>query len=467
MRNDHTATRERSSRVRGFVRSRFLKPVVFAGYFVVLSIAMTTSAAAHVKWFVNCNVSDTPLPLYAVFTTTFFQYLALFLSLFYLACLAERTAFGFTLLRLLDRCTALLHARADELLRAAAAVSFALLWANGTVILTPELTASSISLSAIQLLIPIYLFCRATVPAAGAGIIVLYGYGVATYGLFHMLDYPVFVGLGIFFMLSVSHNVKLHAFRFHVLRWTVALSLLWPAMEKFLYPSWVAAIAIVHPELTLGFPVATVITAAGIVEFGLSFALFWTPLARRLAALALILLLTSATFDFGKVDGIGHMMIIVILLVIFADPRGKPQCCHPGLAPLVSGMALLATIFLYAGGHAFYYVSKSVALAPLISGAALLAFVAFCLQGLPEAWCQIATALWRRPMISRSGNALYRHSPPTSPASARASSSDVFDQCRRRSAAAAGLAGGISRGAADRRNGSRANPVWALHPGSG
>ncbi len=37
----------------------------------------------------------------------------------------------------------------------------------------------------------------------------LYGYGVATYGLFHMLDYLVFVGLGVFFALSVSRNATL------------------------------------------------------------------------------------------------------------------------------------------------------------------------------------------------------------------------------------------------------------------
>jgi hypothetical protein len=388
---DHAAMREKSSRNR--LRSSFVKSAIFVGCSVIGSIAMTSTAAAHVKWFINCNVSDDPLPPYAVFTTTFFQFLALFILLFYVACMVERTAFGSILSRVLDRCTASLHGRADELLRAAAAVSFALLWADGSVILTPELKGSGTSLSAIQLLIPIYMFSRATLPAAGAGIIVLYGYGVAAYGLFHMLDYPVFVGLGIYFILSVSHDVRLLAFRCLVLRWTVALSLLWPSMEKFVYPSWVAAIAIVHPELTVGFPVATVVTAAGIVEFGLSFALFWTPLARRLAALALMLLLTSATFDFGKVDGIGHLMIVAILLVIFADPEGKPLRCHPALAPLVSSATLLATIFLYVGGHALYYASRGSALVSLMSGMALLVFIALCFRGLPQPWLRMMKAL--------------------------------------------------------------------------
>ena len=159
--------------------------------------------------------------------------------------------------------------------------------------------------------------------------LLLYGYGAASYGLFHMLDYPVFLGLGVWFALSVSCNSKLLAFRFDFLRWTAALSLLWPSMEKFLYPAWVAAIAVDHPELTLGFDVSTVVTAAGIVEFGLAFALLWTPLVRRLAALAFVVLLTAATFDFGKVDGIGHLMIIVILLVVLADPEGRPAHVVP------------------------------------------------------------------------------------------------------------------------------------------
>jgi hypothetical protein len=226
-----------------------------------------------------------------------------------------------------------------------------------------------------------------------------------------MLDYPVFLGIGIFFILSVPQNPKAVAVRFHLLRWTVAVSLLWPAMEKFLYPSWVAAIAIVHPELTLGFPVATTVTAAGIVEFGLSFALFWTPLIRRLAALALMLLLTSATLDFGKPDAIGHSVIVAILLVVFADQEGKPLRCHPTFAPLVSSAALLATIFFYSGGHALYYGSNSPVLMPLLSGMALLAFIALCFQGLPQVWLQIIEALRQWLIVDEAGNARHRSSP--------------------------------------------------------
>jgi len=365
-------------------RSRAATAAIWLGCAVVSAIPMATAASAHVKWFVTCNASDDPLPPQAVFTPTFGLFAALFVTVLYVGCAIEQTKLGASLSGLLDRWTAPLHNRTDGLLRAVAAVSFTLLWADGDCILTPELKGSSIWLSAIQVLIPLYLIARATLPAAATGILVLYGYGAATDGLFHMLDYPFFLGLAAYFALSVSQNAKLRSFRFDCLRWTVALSLMWPSMEKFLYPSWIAPILAQHPELTLGFDVGTVITAAGVVEFGLAFALFWTPLVRRFAAAALALLLFSATFDFGKMDGIGHLMIIALLLLVFADPGRKQASCRPAVAPLVGGTTLLAVIFLYAGFHTLYYGSSPAAVAPLVSGAALaLLTVSFlCLPGL-------------------------------------------------------------------------------------
>jgi len=379
-------------------RLRITKLMVFAGCLAISWMSTATTAAAHVKWFVNCNASDEPLPVRDVFTARFFFCATLFLAVFYVACEAEESAVGVAVSRLLDRWTAPLHRRTEDLLRAAAAISFALLWADGSLILTPELKGSNFWLLAIQLLIPAYLFTRATLPAAGAGIFVLYGYGVATYGLFHMLDYWVFLGLGGYFALSVSNNRRILAFRFDLLRWTVALSLLWPAMEKFVYPAWVAPIAITHPEVTFGFDVALVVTAAGIVEFGLSFALFWTPLVRRLAALAFAVLLTAATFDFGKVDGIGHMMVIIILLLVFADPGRKQASCSPPLAPVASCAAWAATIFLYTGAHTLYYRSWSEALAPLVGAALSLAFILVRLRWASEVFLP-TTARRPRPAV--------------------------------------------------------------------
>ena len=355
---------------------------------VIGAIATATAASAHVKWFVTCDPADDPLPTQAVFTPTFWLFSALFVTVFFVACVIEETTLGVSLSRLLDRWTEPLHQRTDGLVRAVAGVSFALLWADGSVILTPELRGNTTWLAAIQVLTPIYLVSRATLPAAAVCILVLYGYGVATYGLFHMLDYPFFLGLAGYFALSASRNDRLRSFRFDWLRCTVAFSLLWPSMEKFLYPAWIVPILTEHPELTLGFDVATVITAAGVVEFGLSFALLWTPLVRRVAAATLALLLFASIFDFGKMDGIGHLMLITLLLLVFADPGRKQAYCHPVVAPLVSGTVLLAVIFLYAGSHTLYYHSSLAALEPLAKGMglALLAISFLGLTGLAYGW---------------------------------------------------------------------------------
>jgi hypothetical protein len=362
------------------VGSRAVTAMIWLAVTVISTIPIATPAYAHVKWFVVCDSSSDPLPLPTVFTRIFWLFLVLFVTLFGAACQIEETIVGRFLSSLLDRCTDTLHQRTDALLRAAAAVSFALLWADGTVILTPELKRDASWLSTVQVLIPLYLFARATLPAAAAAIFVLYGYGVATYGLFHMLDYPFFLGLAAYFALSASQNARLRFLRVDCLRWTAALSLMWPSMEKFLYPAWIAPILMAHPRLTLGFDVATVITAAGVVEFGLSFALFWTPLVRRLAAAALVVLLVAATFDFGKIDGIGHLMIITILLSVIADPGRKHAGCRPIVAPLVSGLVLLALIFLYSGSHALYYGSPEAAVVPLMGGAALLLASFLCVR---------------------------------------------------------------------------------------
>jgi hypothetical protein len=400
MRSDYTATSGGNVLALDAPRigSKGAKSVCLIACAVVGLLLTSRTAAAHVKWFVNCNANDDPLPAMAVFTGTFFLFFGVFLMLFYVGCKCERTTLGTNVSQFLDHITAPLHRRSDELLRSVAAVSFALLWADGRLILTPELKASSVWLSAIQLLVPIYMFWRVTLAAAGAGIILLYGYGVATYGLFHMLDYPVFIGLGAFFALSTSQNTKLVAFRFDFLRWTVAATLLWPSMEKFVYPGWVAPVAIAHPEITLGFDVATVVTAAGVVESGLALALLWTPLIRRLAALVFIVLLTAATFDFGRVDGIGHLVIITILLVVFAQPGSSAERRRPMLAPLVGGIAVPAVIFLYTGGHALYYGSKSASAAPFAIGAMMLAVLFFCLNGLPR------SGLLRGLVIGRASN---------------------------------------------------------------
>jgi hypothetical protein len=397
MEMDRTVSREHSRPERNYkhVASQLFKASALVGCLTINTFPMATTASAQDnRWFAVCNVSDEPLPIEKAFTSTFFLCAALFLTLFYFVCAVEQTAFGAALSRFLDRCTEPLRRYREPLLRAVSAASFAMLSTGIGPILNQvsqhfgdlrssisHLNLGAIWLPVIQLLIPVYQLARATVPAAGAAILVLCGYyGAVACGPFHMQDYPVFVGLAIFFLLSVIQTAGFRAFRFDVLRWSAALSLLWPSAEMFVYPSWIAPVAQAHPELTFGFAVDQVVTAAGVVEFGLAFALFWTPLVRRLAALTLAVFFAAAAFEFGRIDSIGQVLIFAILLFVFADPgRAQPRC-RPSLAPLVSSASWLATIFLYAGIHALNHGTQTAVLVSFIGGAAALGFVFFCLM---------------------------------------------------------------------------------------
>jgi len=95
-------------------------------------------------------------------------------------------------------------------------------------------------------------------------------------------------------------------------------------------------------------------SAAGIMEFSLAFALLWTPLVRRIAAVVLLSMFVSAVFEFGKVDAIGHMLIIVLCVVLVADNEPSYRCSLK-LAPVWYSTALTATISAYYIGHAYLY----------------------------------------------------------------------------------------------------------------
>lgn len=109
-----------------------------------------------------------------------------------------------------------------------------------------------------------------------------------------------------------------------------------------------------HPALAMGLNSSFYMVAAGVLEFSLAFALLWTPLVRRMAAIVLSFMFIAAVLDFGKIDAIGHLMIVVILFGIIADDQ--PDERHsPILASLWYCNSLAAYLVAYYGLHAAIY----------------------------------------------------------------------------------------------------------------
>jgi hypothetical protein len=288
-----------------------------------LSLSLLPFAAdAHVKWFAPYIVEAPPQRIMETLTDRWF-WLGIFLVLvFFLATRAiERTRIGEGILGAFDKVTGPLWARGDDFMRFVIAAFFVAIFAVGGVYLTPDLKTPHEWVSWMQLVIAALVFSRKTMPLAAAGIIGLWLLALTQYELFHLLDYLALgVGVAAYLVLAASDKPEWNKYRFVVLRWGVAIALMWSSLEKFAYPDWFYPLVEEKPFLTFGMPRDMFIPMAGIAEFTMGFGLLWTALIRRLSALTLFVIFNMAVYPFGRLDMVGHALIMAVIVIIFADP---------------------------------------------------------------------------------------------------------------------------------------------------
>src|SRR5690348_1759277 len=162
---------------------------------VLLTAFLPCGADAHVKWFAPYNVAERPQPIATLLSPTYGLLFAAALIALWMTCRLEPSKVGTACIRLLDWAGGRLRCRSEEFLRATTAAFFITLWARGDVILTPELRTASVWVPWLQAAIAAGMFWRVTLIPAAFGIVVLFAYGALAYGLFHMMDYPIFLGL--------------------------------------------------------------------------------------------------------------------------------------------------------------------------------------------------------------------------------------------------------------------------------
>lgn len=322
----------------------------------LINVALIGAASAHVKWFCAFNVAGQPQGLENVLCPDFealtgFSVLALMTG-----SVLEGTPIGAAMLHALDRATRWVRENLEIIARAACAFFFIAIWGMGGILLTPELKTSSDLIGAIQLGIAAGMLSRRTMPLSALGIFVLYGTAVWEYGPFHLADYPVFLGVAAYLALTGAQTNFFGARPLDVLRWSAGLTLMWASIEKWAYPQWTYPLFILHPGMSLGFTPDFYMRAAGAVEFALAFSLIWTPLVRRVGAIMLTAMFVSAVFPFGKVDLIGHSLIVVALAGIIADDAGAPtRLRHSWLIPFAYASSLALYLATYYYSHAALY----------------------------------------------------------------------------------------------------------------
>ena len=354
---------------------RRLRAAPAAGIAVLWAVA--APANAHVRWFTTvADPSDPPLPPIAVFLSP------LFLALLVLALAAVAAVHRVDvaaargsnrLTRWVDRLDARMTERAASVLRVGVAlyfVSIAWYFRDAPIILTPELKSPTWLVIPLQLLIASGMLFRASVIPACGGMVLLYVYAATVYGLAHLLDYHLFIGVCVFLSLDRVSRSEAARSGLLVLRLLVASSFIWVGIEKWLYPHWTQDI-LQHqlPVVLMGMTPAFWTTSAAFVEVTLAFLMLFGGISAQVAALVLLVLMGSAIPLIGPVDAIAHLPMLFALLVL-ATTRTRLVRERNGTPWKFLDVAALFAISV-AGAAGLYFLTHEFAAEPVPSQAVL------------------------------------------------------------------------------------------------
>ena len=297
-------------------------PQLAAALATALAAALPAPVLAHVKWFSRFSFADPPLALRAVLTPTFFALLALSMAAMVALTLLDRRLAP---VRRYQQVNDWLEARSGNaltIMRVGIGASLLLSW-QADALLAPELRAADAPwIGWAQFVCAFLLLFDATVPAAGALLMALFGAGVVRVGAFHMLDYVMFLGAGYYLLVSRAKTPAVRGTGLPALYLGVGFSLCWVALEKLVYPQWGLYLLQQNPQLALGFDGRFFLTAAAFVEFSLGYLLIINLLQRPLA-LAITLVFFTTTLVFGKLEVIGHTPIHAALVVFLLEGPGR------------------------------------------------------------------------------------------------------------------------------------------------
>lgn len=340
---------------------------------VLLTICATTSEA-HVKWFFDYDVTKPPTPIGEVLDGTFIKMFLVSVVACYLFFLADRYIYEEGILAEFDKKLKLFDNVANYIMRAAAGVFFLALflwWAFGfgqSFFLTPELKTASPVVPWLHLVMAFAVISRYTVFLTGLGVFALYIAAAFNYGIFHLLDYMIFLGIGFYLTVSQTKNKNLLKSGLITLFACTGLTLIWAAVEKFAYSHWTIAVLADKPHLTIGMSPPVFMKVSGFIEFFITFILLGAvSVVGRLISLCFMSVFVLAVFEFGTLDAVGHLMIVAILWVLVV--RGPTDARNMLVLPdkslfteayFMTGLYFLAFVMVFILYYGIHYYSYGV-----------------------------------------------------------------------------------------------------------
>lgn len=336
-----------------------------------LLCVFTVTAEAHVKWFFDYDVTKPPTPIGEVIDGTFVKMFLVSVAACYLFFLADRYIYEEGILAEFDKKLKLFDNAANYIMRAAAGVFFFALfgwWAFGmgqSFFLTPELKTGAAWVPWLHLIMALAVISRYTVFLTGLGVFVLYIAAAVNYGIFHLLDYMIFLGIGYYLTVSQSKAKGWLKSGFIVLFASAGLTLIWAAVEKFAYAHWTIAVLADKPHVTMGMSPPIFMKVSGFVEFFVTFILLGAvSVVGRLISLGFMSVFVLAVFEFGTLDAVGHLMIVAILWVLIV--RGPTDARNMLVLPdkslfteayFMTGLYFLAFVMIFILYYGIHYYS--------------------------------------------------------------------------------------------------------------
>jgi uncharacterized membrane protein YphA (DoxX/SURF4 family) len=291
--------------------------------FVLVVVLWSTPATvyAHVKWFSEFSFKDRPLTLTEIVTPTFIA--LTFLSMVVIGALVfvERFLRDIAVYGRINRWLENRQQHSETVLRIALGATLLLSW-QADALLVPDLPITAPWIGWLQFGLALLLLFRATTPFAGAGVLLLFILAVIEYGVFYMLDYALFIGVGVYLMVNRMENLRIRGLGLPALYLTTGFSLFWVGLEKIVYPQWGLYVLEQNPQLALGFDVRFFLLAAAFIELSLGYLLIIGLLERPISA-AITLVFFMTTLVFGKTEVIGHTIIHGALVVFLLEGAGR------------------------------------------------------------------------------------------------------------------------------------------------
>jgi len=328
-------------------------------------------AHGHVKWFAPYDLDKPPLRVDQVLTR---EYIYLFLAsvvFIYFFFLMDRYLYRKQFLHDAAEKLVITPSVSLRILRASAFVFFLSLFVYGLAeqpfLLTPELTTDLQFVPWLQLAIALCALSRYTTPLIGVGIVLLYAMSVALYGVFHALDYLIFLGVAFYFGASLGKSERWTTPRYVVLFAATGLTLLWASIEKWGYPQWTYPLLEREPHLLMGMSPYMYMVLAGFVEFNVTFLLMGSvSVVSRTIALGLAAVFILAIYEFGLLDAVGHLLIITILVILVV--RGPTKARYFLALPdksvwteayFMTGLYFLAFVMIFLAYYGLYHLLYS------------------------------------------------------------------------------------------------------------